>query len=97
MWHQRKQITLLTCDAVGVQLPISRLAPNQVRYHVISGYTAEVAGSERGVKETARPRHFLRAARVTGAHALVELTMRYEFKTYPYLEFCDTAISQPPL
>ena len=52
MWHQRKQIILLTCDAVGVQLPISKLAPNQVRYHFISGYTAKVAGSEEGVKET---------------------------------------------
>ena len=35
-----------------VQQNISKLTPNQARYHFISGYTAKVAGSEEGVKET---------------------------------------------
>jgi len=49
--HQPKQIILLTCDAFGVLPPISKLTPDQVMYHFISGYTAKVAGTEEGVKE----------------------------------------------
>jgi len=48
---QPKQIILLTCDAFGVLPPISKLTPDQVMYHFISGYTAKVAGTEEGVKE----------------------------------------------
>lgn len=46
-----KNIILLTADAFGVLPPIARLTIPQARYHYISGYTAKVAGTERGVNE----------------------------------------------
>jgi len=44
-------IFMLTADAFGVLPPISKLTPAQAKYHFISGYTAKVAGTERGIKE----------------------------------------------
>ncbi len=44
-------IVLLTADAFGVMPPIARLSPMAARYHFLSGYTAKLAGTEKGVSE----------------------------------------------
>jgi phosphoenolpyruvate carboxykinase (ATP) len=46
-----KNIIMLTADAFGVLPPISRMTPDAAMYHFLSGYTAKVAGTEKGVTE----------------------------------------------
>lgn len=46
-----KNIVMLTCDAFGVLPPIAKLTGAEAMYHFLSGYTAKVAGTERGVKD----------------------------------------------
>jgi phosphoenolpyruvate carboxykinase (ATP) len=46
-----KSVVFLTADAFGVLPPIARLGYDQAQYYFLSGYTAKVAGTERGVTE----------------------------------------------
>ncbi|MGQ0455425.1 MAG: phosphoenolpyruvate carboxykinase [Hyphomicrobium sp.] len=50
-----KNIVMLTADAFGVLPPIAKLSPSQAMYHFLSGFTAKVAGTEKGMGSDPKP------------------------------------------
>ena len=52
---QPKNLVMLAADAFGVMPPIAKLTPAQAMYHFLSGYTAKVAGTERGLGNEPQP------------------------------------------
>ncbi len=50
-----KNVILLTADAFGVLPPIAKLTPSQTMYHFLSGFTAKVAGTEKGLGKEPQP------------------------------------------
>src|SRR6202022_785166 len=50
-----KNVVMLAADAFGVRPPIAKLTPAQAIYHFLSGYTAKVAGPERGLGSEPQP------------------------------------------
>lgn len=50
-----KNIVMLTADAFGIMPPIAKLTPSQAMYHFLSGFTAKVAGTEKGMGSEPQP------------------------------------------
>ena len=50
-----KNIVMLTADAFGILPPIAKLTPSQAMYHFLSGFTAKVAGTEKGMGNEPQP------------------------------------------
>ncbi|MBE0500807.1 MAG: phosphoenolpyruvate carboxykinase (ATP) [Desulfuromonadales bacterium] len=83
-----KSIIFLTCDAFGVLPPVSKLTKEQAMYYFLSGYTAKVAGTERGVTEPQATfsacfgEAFLPLHPTVYAKLLGEKMEKYEVKAY---------------
>jgi phosphoenolpyruvate carboxykinase (ATP) len=52
---QPSNVIMLTADAFGILPPIAKLTPSQAMYHFLSGFTAKVAGTEKGLGSEPQP------------------------------------------
>jgi len=83
-----ENIIFLSCDAFGVLPPVAKLTPEQAMYHFMSGYTAKVAGTERGITEpvatfsTCFGAAFMTLHPTVYAELLAEKIERYGTHTY---------------
>lgn len=83
-----RNVIFLTADAFGVLPPIARLTRDQAAYHFLSGYTAKVAGTEKGVTEPKATfsacfgEPFLPLPPGHYAELLAQLVERYEVHTW---------------
>ncbi len=81
-------VIFLTADAFGVLPPVSMLTDEQAQYHFLSGFTAKVAGTERGVTEPTPTfsacfgEAFLTLHPTEYAHQLVKKMQRHNAKAY---------------
>ena len=50
-----RNVIMLTADAFGVLPPIAKLTPSQAMYHFLSGFTAKLAGTEKGLGKEPQP------------------------------------------
>jgi phosphoenolpyruvate carboxykinase (ATP) len=83
-----RNIVMLTADAYGVLPPIARLTPAGAMYHFLSGYTAKVAGTEKGIADpratfsTCFGSPFLPLHPTVYANALGERIARHEARVW---------------
>ncbi len=83
-----KNIIFLTADAFGVLPPVAKLSYDQTMYHFLSGYTAKVAGTERGIIEPTPTfsscfgAAFLLLHPTTYAHELAKKMKKYGSSAY---------------
>ncbi|NQZ56623.1 MAG: phosphoenolpyruvate carboxykinase (ATP) [Lentisphaeraceae bacterium] len=81
-------VIFLSCDAFGVLPPVAKLTREQAMYYFLSGYTAKVAGTERGIKEpvaTFSPCFggpFLTLHPTVYAHILGEKLLKHDVPVY---------------
>lgn len=93
-----KTIIMLTCDAYGVLPSVSKLTPEAAIYHFLSGYTAKVAGTEKGVVEPTATFSTCFGAPFMPHHASVyaELFQRFLTEHSPRIFLVNTGWAKGP-
>ncbi|MCL4232893.1 MAG: phosphoenolpyruvate carboxykinase (ATP) [Deltaproteobacteria bacterium] len=86
VYQHPKNILMLACDAFSVLPPISRLSTGQAMYHFLSGYTAKVAGTEKGLGKEPQATF----STCFGAPFMVHHPTTYALLLKKYIETHDT-------